>query len=191
MKLLQRPVLTTLLFGLFCGISFIPLGLVLENTFSRPNAICLALWLFTAGYSILLCRWSRQKLMPASYPVLFLFLTVFLVQSTGAFFLLALAVISWVRSGLCFPQGRGIRFTVELFLCVAGGALITAFKPGSLLAWALGIWLFFLLQALYFAIFDGSIAAWDRQHEPATDSFEQAFRRAEDILSEPPPAASV
>ena len=183
MKLLQRPVLTTLLFGLFCGISFIPLDLVLENTFSRPNVICLALWLFTAGYTILLCRWGRQKLMPAYYPVLFLFLTVFLVQSIGAFFLLALAAISWVRSGLCFQERRGIRFVVELFLCAAGGALIAAFKPASVLAWALGVWLLFLLQALYFAIFDGSIATLDRQHEPAADPFERASRQAEDILS--------
>jgi len=183
MKILQRPVLTTVLFGLFCGISFIPLDLVLEDTFFRSNSVCLALWLYIAGYSIFLCRWSRQKPMPVSYPLLFLFLTVFLVQSVGAFFFLAMAVISWVRSGLCYPERRGVRFVIELLLCLAGGALIAVFTPGSALAWVLGIWLFFLLQALYFSILDGDGPALHRPNVQAADPFEQAFRRAEDILS--------
>jgi hypothetical protein len=186
MKLLQRPVLTTVLFGLFCGISFIPLNLVLNHMFLPPNAICLTLWLFTAGYAVLLCGWSRQKLMPVSYPVLFLFLTVFLIQSIGAFFFLAMAVISWIRSGLCYQKRRGIRLVVELFLCLTGSALIAVFKPGSALAWALGIWLFFLLQALYFAIFDSNTATLVSQYEQAVDPFERASRQAEEILSAPP-----
>ncbi len=185
MKILHRPVLTTVLFGLICGMSFIPLNLVLNNIGFRSNAICLALWLFIAGYAILLCRWSRQKLMPVSYPVLFLFLTVFLVQSIGAFFFLALAVISWIRSGLCYQERRGIRLVVELFLCLAGGALVAVFTPGSALAWALGIWFFFLLQALYFAIFDNNTATLDSQYEQVVDPFERASRQAEDILSTP------
>ena len=156
MKNLPRPVLTTVLFGLICGISFIPLNLVLNNFFFGPNAICMALWLFTAGYAVLLCRWCRQKLVPVSYPVLFLLLTVFLVQSISAFFILALAVISWIRSGICYQGHCKIRLMVELLLCVAGGALVTVFTPGSALAWALGIWLFFLLQSLYFALFDSN-----------------------------------
>jgi hypothetical protein len=185
MKILHRPVLSTVLFGLFCGVSFIPLNLVLNHTVFRSNAICLALWLFIAGYAILLCRWSKHKLMPVSYPVLFLFLTVFLVQSIGAFFFLALAVISWVRSGLCYQERRGIRLLVELFLCLVGGALVAVFTPGSALAWALGIWFFFLLQAFYFAIFDNNIPTLGSQYEQAVDPFERASRQAEDILSAP------
>ncbi len=188
MKILKRPVPTTVLFGLICGISFIPLNLVLNTTFFRSIAICLTLWLFTAGYAVLLCRWSGQKLMPVSYPVLFLFLTAFVVQSIGAFFFPALAVISWVRSGLCYQEHRGIRLVVELFLCGAGGGLIAVFTPGSALQWALGIWLFFLLQALYFAIFDSTTPTSDGQHQHAVDRFERASRQAEDILSTPPPA---
>lgn len=188
MKILQHPVLTTVLFGLTCGISFIPLNLVLNNMFFWPKPICLTLWLFTAGYAVLLCRWSGQKLMPVSYPGLFLFLTVFLVQSVGAFFFLALAVISWIRSGLCYQEHRRIRLVVELFLCGAGGALVAVFTPGSALAWVLGIWLFFLLQALYFAIFNSNTPTSDSQYEQAVDPFERASRQAEDILSAPPPA---
>lgn len=183
---LQRPVLITVLFGLIGGVSFIPLNLVLNNIFSRPHTICLTLWLFTAGYAVLLCRWSRQKLISVTYPVLFLFLTVFLVQPIDAFFFLALATISWVRSGLCYQERRRTRLVVELFLCVAGGALIAVFTPGSVLAWALGVWLIFLLQALYFAIFDSSPAILESQYEQEPDPFERASRLAEDILSAPP-----
>jgi len=187
MKILQRPVLTTVFFGFFCGISFIPLNLVLNTLFFRSHAICLSLWLFTAGYAILLCRWSRQKLMSVSYPVLFLFLTVFLVQSIDAFYFLALAVISWIRSGLCYQEhGRRIRLVVELLICVPGGALVTLFTPGSTSAWALGIWLFFLLQALYFAVFDSESPSLHDQYDNKVAPFEQASRRAENILSAPP-----
>ena len=183
MKILQRPVLTTVLLGLICGIFFIPLNLALNTMFSWPNAVCLTLWLFTAGYAVLLCRWSRQQLMPVSYPVLFLFLTVFVVQSIGAFFFLALAVTSWVRSGLCYPGHRRIRLVVESLLCLAGSALVTVFTPGSTLAWALGIWLFFLLQALYFVIFDSQNLAPQIKYKLEIDPFERSSRRAEDILT--------
>jgi len=186
MKNLPRPVLTTVLLGLICGISFIPLNLVLNKIFFGPNTICLTLWLFTAGYAVLLARWSRQKLMPVFYPVLFLFLTVFLVHSIGAFFILALAVISWIRSGICYQGHCKIRLMVELLLCVAGGALIAVFTPGSAVAWALGVWLFFLLQSLYFALFDSNLATLDSQYEKEPDPFERASRQAEDILSASP-----
>jgi len=185
MKSLHRPVLTSVLFGLICGASFIPLDLVSDNTFFRSKAVSLSLWLFTAGYAVLLCRWSGQKWISVSYPVLFLFLTVFLVQSLGAFFVLALAATSWVRSGLCFQERRGLRLVVELLLCAAGGGLVAVFTPGSALAWAQGIWLFFLLQALYFAIFDDTAPSLNRINTQTADPFERASRQAEDILSTP------
>ncbi len=176
----------TILFGVVCGMSFIPLKLILDYWFFRPNTVCLTLWLFAAGYTLLLCLWSRQNLTSVSFPILFLFLTVFLVQSIAAFFYLALAGISWVRSGICFQEHRGLRLVVELSLGLAGGALVAVFPPGSTLAWTLGIWLFFLLQALYFAIIGNSSPILDSQSEPEVDHFEQASRQAEEILSAPP-----
>jgi len=155
----------------------------------RPHATCLTLWLFTAGYAVLLGRWSKQKFISVLYPALFLLLAVFLVQSIDAFYFLALVVISWIRSGLCYQEHGGrIRLVVELLICAAGGALLAVFTPGSTMAWALSIWLFFLLQALYFAIFDNNTPTLDSQYEQAVDPFERASRQAEDILSAPPPA---
>ena len=186
MKILKRPVLMTILFGIVCGMFFFPLKLILDYWFFRPNTVCLTLWLFAAGYTLLLCLWSRQNLASVSFPILFLFLTVFLVQSIAAFFYLALASISWIRSGICYQERRGTRLVVELSLGLAGGALVAVFTPGSTLAWALGIWLFFLLQALYFTIFGNISPVSDCQYEQEVDPFEQASRQAEEILSAPP-----
>ena len=183
MKTLRRPVLMTILFGILSGISFIPLKLILDYWLFRPDTVCLTLWLFAAIYTILLSFWSRQDLTSVSFPILFLFLTLFLVQSIAAFFYLALACISWIRSGLCYQERRGIRLVLELILGLAGGILIAVFTPGSVFAWALGIWLFFLLQALYFAVFEFESPPTQRKFEQEIDPFERAYRRAEEILS--------
>ncbi len=183
MKILQRPVLMTILFGMVCGMSFIPLQLILDFWIFRPLTVSLTLWLFAAGYTLLLCLWSRQNLLSVSFPILCLFLTLFLVQSIAAFFYLALACISWIRSGLCYQERRGIRLVIELILGLAGGILIAVFTPGSVFGWALGIWLFFLLQALYFAVFEFESPPTQRKFEQEIDPFERAYRRAEEILS--------
>jgi hypothetical protein len=117
------------------------------------------------------------------FPILFLFLTVFVVKSTAAFFYLALAGIGWIRSGICYQKHRGTRLVIELLLGLAGGALVAVSTPGSTLAWALGVWLFFLLQALYFTIFGGEMPPPQSKFEQEIDPFERAYQRAEDILS--------
>ena len=183
MEILQRPVLTTILFGLICGLSFIPLDLALNMVFLGSNALCLTLWLFAAGYAFFLCRWSQRKLKSIAFPIILLFLTIFLVKSMAAFFLMALAIISFIRSGVCFQQHGGIKLVVESLLWVVGAALVTVFTPESVGAWAPGIWMFFLLQALYFVIFDSSAVAHEKKYEIEIDPFEQASRRAEYILS--------
>jgi len=183
MKILPRPVLTTILFGFVCGISFFPLNRVLTTMFFWPSAICLTLWLFSAGYALFLNHWSKNKIMPILFPLLILLIAAFLVESVAAFFFLALAVISWIRSGICFQEHGRIRLVVESLLCAAGGAMVAVYTPGSDLGWTLGIWMFFLLQALYFAIFDSITPTPQRKYELETDPFERASRRAEDILS--------
>ena len=183
MKIRQRPVTTTIGFGLICGLSFIPLSQALSAVVSWSSAICLTLWLFAAGYALLLSRWSEQKFSTIFYPILVLLLAVFLVDSMAAFFLLALAVISWIRSGLCFPGQRGIRLAVEMLLCAVGGAQAAVFTPNAALGWALGVWMFFLLQSLYFVILDDRTISPEKKHAFGIDPFEQASRQAEAILA--------
>jgi len=51
--------------------------------------------------------------------------------------------------------------------------------PRTAVTWALGIWLFFLIQSLYFMIID---TAFENRPEEPPDAFEQARMRAEGIL---------
>jgi hypothetical protein len=183
MKTLQRPVLTTVLFGLICGAASIPLSQTLNAIFFQPYALSLTLWLFSAGYALLVGYWSKNKIMPILYPLVVLLIAAFLVESAAAFFLLALAVISWIRSGIYFQEYRAAKFVVELLLCAAGGTLIAVFAPVSSIAWALSFWMFFLLQGLYFAVFDGKPSRPRPEYEKKIDAFERASSRAEDILS--------
>jgi hypothetical protein len=71
---------------------------------------------------------------------------------------------------------------VELLLCILGGILVVVFTPGSLFAWALGVWMFFLIQTLYFVFFEPA----DNQQEESiqVDAFERASRQTETILSD-------
>ena len=48
---------------------------------------------------------------------------------------------------------------------------------------ALGVWLFFLLQALYFAFFDSHSSILTGHANAPADPFEQAHQQAEEILS--------
>ena len=91
-------------------------------------------------------------------------------------------VISWIRSGICYQRPGVMGLAVELLLCLLGAVLVQVFTPGSAAAWALGVWMFFLVQALYF-VFLGP--ADDQQEESIkTDAFERASRQAEKILTE-------
>jgi hypothetical protein len=59
---------------------------------------------------------------------------------------------------------------------------VAVFTPGSAFAWVLGIWMFFLIQSLYFVIFENRAIIPKDQYE--TDPFERASRQAEAILSD-------
>jgi hypothetical protein len=91
-------------------------------------------------------------------------------------------VISWIRSGICFQKPGVSGLAVELLLCFLGAILVMVFTPGSVFAWTLGVWMFFLVQALYFVFFEYP----DNQQKESIqmDAFDQASWQAERILTE-------
>jgi hypothetical protein len=178
----QHPIRTTLFFGLICGLSFIPANLALNYVLPGQSGIYLTLWLYAAGYSLLLSRWSKNPFLSSGFPLLLLFVTSFLVDSIASFYLLSLVVISWIRSGICFRNPCRIKMVVELLLCVFGGIPVVVFTPGSAFAWMLGIWMFFLIQSVYFVIFENRAIIPEDQYE--TDPFERASRQAKALLSD-------
>ena len=178
----QHPIRTTIFFGLICALSFIPANLALNYVLPGTSVIYLTLWMYAAGYSLLLSHWSKKPILSSGFPLLLLFVMSILVDSIAAFYLLSLVVISWIRSGICFRNPCGTKLVVELLLCVFGGIPVAVFTPGSAFAWVMGIWMFFLIQSLYFVIFENRAIVPQDQYE--ADPFERASRQAEAILSD-------
>jgi hypothetical protein len=180
MKILKHPIRHTIIYGLICGLSFIPLSLGMNVFAPWSRAIGLTFWLFLAGYALILNRWHKKFQITTLFPVLLMLPVIFLTDSMVLFFILALIVTGWIRSGICYqkPGVKGI--AVELLLSISGGLLVLTFTPGSVHAWALGVWMFFLVQALYFVFFEPDV---NRHVYAGMDSFEKASKQAETILS--------
>jgi len=182
MKTKQYPVRTTIFFGLVCGFSLIPLSLQLNNFIPWPKAYWTILCLYIVAYGFYLTHLSKKSPVRICPSLLILFPAVFLSSSSTIFLLIALGIFSWVRSGICFQTLRVKRFCSEIILSLGGGALVAGLTPVSAISWALGIWLFFLVQTLYFVWFEKT---GDKMAEIEIDLFEKARMEAKKILSNP------
>ena len=181
MKAINHPILKTIVYGIVGGLSFVPMSLMLNAFIPWSRAVCLTLWLLITGYALLLNLWSNKFQLPAVFPLLLLLPAIFLMDSPALFFILALIVISWIRSGICYQRTGVMGLAVELLLCFSGAVLVQMFTPASVLSWALGIWLFFLIQSLYFVFFEHTNRR--REESAGMDAFERASREAERILT--------
>lgn len=179
MKSTKRPVRATVFFGLICSLSFIPLQVGLSYVFSWSKIFNLTIWMYLSGFGFLLTRWRGKNQPSIIFPLLLLFISVFMVSSNDAFLVLALGVFSWIRSGIYFPKPLHRALVAELGLTIGGAALVAWFTPHSNLTWALGILMFFLVQSLYFVIFENK----GIKDKFAVDPFEEARSAAEKILS--------
>ncbi len=181
MKITRRPMAGTIFFGLVCGICFIPMTMFLNYVVFWPVAFRLTLWTFLGLYGFLLARWENKSLFSIAFPLLLALIFVSWGTS-NAFLFLVLGILSWIRSGICFPGAlqKVTGIGVELLVCFGGGVLVAYFSPHSRVSWAIGIWMFFLVQSLYF-VFVGNTG--ETQDKSATDPFEHARREAEKILS--------
>jgi len=178
----RHPIRNTILYGLACGPSFGPMSIVLNALIPWASAVNLALWFFLAGYAILLGRWGNKAFRSTLFPLLLLIPPTFFGDSMVLFGTMATITISWIRSGICFQKigFRGV--VVESLLGLAVAIMVLAFTPGSVLAWALGVWMFFLVQSFYFVFFEHT--AKGREEANGMDAFEQASSQADRILSE-------
>jgi len=185
MTLSGRPVRTTIVFGLLAALAAAPLLTALELFVHGPRALGLTVWLALAVYGLLLARWARTGILGILFPLLVLLLFALTGDSLPLLLLLAAGILAWIRSGVCFP-GRPVRTAAaELLLSLGGGALVLSFHPASPLTWALGLWMFFLLQSLYFPLSGHALEGAEEGAGPE-DPFEQARAQAERILSNGP-----
>ena len=129
----------------------------------------------------MLTRWGKARKRTIFFPLLLPLLFIGRHSSNMMFFLCILGVISQIRSSLCFPGALFKTVAAEALICFGSAALVAYLAPHSMLAWSLGVWMFFLGQSLYF-IFVADSAETDNATE--TDAFEKARHRAEKILAD-------
>lgn len=177
---MKRPVRTTLVFGALSALAAMPMALALSGLVGWHAAFKLVLWLELALYTLLLVRWSGKGLGAALFPLALLLGAALWPAGPDAFFLLGLGVLAWIRSGVCFA-GAPLRALAAEILTAAGGAgLVALLRPGTSLAWAVSLWLFFLVQALYFYLVPPAEAA--TRSRPSADPFVMAQREALRLL---------
>lgn len=177
---MSKPVRTTVVFGLISALLIFPVVELLTRRWGWPAAFKLTLWADLALYTLLLVRWSKSRLLPALFPLAILLGAALWPWSYTGFFLLGLGVFSWIRSGICFKAPPLRLIIAETVTMVGGAALAAAWAPVSSLSWALALWLFFLVQSLYFFIMPGLTekSAGARERDP----FEVAVQEAEKML---------
>lgn len=179
MKAHHKPVRTTIIYGLVCSLLFVPLSLVLNEVFFWPKAFNLTIWLYLAGYGILLSRWGGKSLSAIFFPIALLLVTFLWNLPVHAFLFLSLGILSWVRSGICFEKNFFRMLIAECFLCLGGASLVAGFSPHSSISLAIGIFLFALVQSLYFVLF---VKSEIKDEQPKTDPFEVAMKKGRGIL---------
>jgi len=181
MKSTANPIRTTIVWGVTGGLAYIPLCFALSFVVYWPLSFQLSLSALLTGYGILLSRWAQQPLRSIFFPLVLLFMAAFCMRSTDTFLFTAIGLLSLIRSGICFKNESILkRLAAEVGLGLGTGLLVSGAVPAVDLVWVLGVWLFFLIQALYFVLFsDGR----ERETKVEVDPFEKAKMAAETILS--------
>ena len=143
-------------------------------------ALKLALWSDLVIYAVLLARWGRTRLRSAALPLILLLGMVFWVHSYAGFFFMAAGVLCWVRSGICFQAAPLRTLVAEVITVLGGTSLVVLFGGQTALSWAMGIFLFTLVQALYFFIVP--VCPGEPHVNLSGDPFEQAMEEARKVL---------
>ena len=179
---MKRPVRTTLVFALISALATVPLFQGLAGFIGWSMAFRLMFWAELLIYGLLLARWSGKGPGPMLFPMGLLLAVSLLPGINTAYVFLALGVLCWIRSGICFSHAP-LRAIAAEALCIGGGAgLVSLLRPDSALTWAIGIWLFFLVQTLYFFIVP--LSNTNAVGQPTTNAFETARREAQRILDD-------
>ncbi len=177
---MNRQVRTTVVFGLISALILFPITIAVGETFGLYGSFELTLWFIFATYAVLLVRWSKTPLLPVLFPLGILLLSALLLPFRAGFYWLALLTLGWIRSGICF-KGPSLRLLFAETVAMAGGvALVAVWQPASPVSMSLTLWLFFLIQSLYFFVLPGGSQA--DSGNAARDPFEAALRAAKEIV---------
>jgi len=140
-----RPVLTAAL-GILGG-----LGVLFSET---PAAGWAGTWPVVLAFveTGLICRWGRRPAWPGAVWGGLLVWNILATYGGVAAVTVWLAFRAGLRSGCAFPS-RPLAAVGREVLITGGGLLPLILVDGTPRAWALGVGLFFLVQALYYVLF--------------------------------------
>lgn len=180
MEIRGNPVRGTIIYGLLSAILFVPVTLLLSVWSPWGMGFRISLWVVICGYCFLLTWWSKESAITSFFPLLVLFFAGIWVKRDWQAMMIGLAVLAWIRSGLAFKDIGIRKIAAEITTAAGCGVFFAYFEPAGGLAWSISIWAFFLIQSIYFL----TTGLVNRPVEKHIDRFEQARRRAEQILAE-------
>lgn len=167
------------MFGLLCAVLLFPITLFAGEGLGLYITTELALWIVLLLYSVLLARWSHTPLLQMVFPLGVLLISAVTWPWFPLFYGLALLTLAWFRSGICF-KGPFLRLAIAEIVATAGGGIFVAvWNPQTPIALSLSLWLFFLIQSLYFFFLPNYTCSGMDAVE--SDAFETAFQEAEKI----------
>lgn len=172
----------TILYGLLCSVVSVPALSLWGLLLPAGAGVAAVLWLYLAGYALLLAAWGRRPFREVVFPLLTIAVTLPLGYYISQCLAVAVAicVFAWIRSGICMTQTLVKGTFKEGTIGSAGAAVLCYIDPHSPFGTALGIWLFFLVQALYFVF--SSKGGAPAGSNLAADVFESARQEAEAIV---------
>ena len=175
----HRPVRTTLILGGLGGLVYCLAGWAGAGRGLWPWMSFGIVWCLITVYAVMLLRWSGRSLPAVVFPLLVLAGVGAAMPTAGLAFGLALAIFSWIRSGICYPRSVAQSLVREAILSGGGGLCLMLWGLSTPLSWGLGIWLFGLMQALFFVLFEPGRPPSETS---PLDPFDQALCRIEEIL---------
>ena len=176
------PVVATVMLAAAAALLLAAVASLPLRSIHRPAAANAAIFLCLAAYSVFLARSNGRSQRALFAPFFMLSAVLAVAGSVAGFAVPAAAGLSWVRSGICFPGSMARRLCAEAITCPAGLALAWLLQPPGPYGWALGIWMFGLIQALYFNIVD--VERTCLLEKKGQDKMTQAHRRADALLRE-------
>jgi hypothetical protein len=182
MNLKISPVATSVIFAAAAALLVAAVAILPLRPIPRATALNAVIYLWLAAYSAFLARSGGRSLRALFAPLFILAAVLAVAGSVTGFAVPAAAGLSWIRSGICFQGSMRRRVCAEAIACPAGLALVWLLQPPGPYGCALSIWMFGLIQALYFVVVDAERSG--RPEPTSQERLEKAHGRADALLRE-------
>lgn len=170
----------TVIYGLISAALVWPSAVLLAVPLGWTTAFKLMLWMSLSGYGFILAHWNKKTKWAPIFPLALLLGSALWPDNIGAFFFMVLGALSWIRSGISFNHTPFRALIAETITIFGGAALVATLNPHTAVTWSLSIWLFILIQSLYFLIVP--LPSSQKENMPPQDPFNHACRNVQRIL---------